>query len=91
MANPPLTTRRIPLTVEGWRNEVKGIRRFLKRSQKLGRDNGPEWVQKTVKYYEQRLEDLLDNAPPVLVRKGEARKARESNATCLVKSSASAG
>lgn len=76
MPNPPLTSKAIPQSIAGWRAEVEGIRRLLEGLSKYRRDMGSDWVKNTRLYYKARLDDLLDNAPPSLVRSGEARQAR---------------
>ena len=76
MANPPVTRRRIPFSVRGWEAELNGIQKFLSKAKELTLDNGQEWFDKQIAYYEQRYEDLMDNAPPILVKQGRARKAR---------------
>lgn len=76
MAHPPLTKKPIPAGVDAWRKEVAGIRRFLEGISGKRRDEGTKWVQSQRAYYRHRLDDLLDNAPPSLVKSGEARQAR---------------
>lgn len=76
MAQPPITKKPIPVTVAKWRAEVEGIRRFLLKLNGMYRDNGADWVRAQRDYYRVRMDDLLDNAPPSLVRTGEARQPR---------------
>lgn len=76
MANPPITRKPIPRKVSAWRAEVNGIRRFLERLEGFRRDQGTAWVRSQREYSRLRLDDLLDNAPPSLVKSGEARLPR---------------
>lgn len=76
MAHPPTTKKPIPVSIRRWRAELAGIERYLKKLQRMERDFGNDWVAKQRAYYAQRIDDLLDNAPPALVQRGEGRIAR---------------
>ena len=76
MPNPPVTRKPIPHSIKGWRAEVAGIQRCLDKLELYRRDQGTAWVQAQRDYFRRRMDDLLDNAPPSVVRMGQARQAR---------------
>jgi len=77
MSHPPLTRAPIPESVRAWRKEVAGIRRYLERIRNYRRHHGQRWVASQREYYKRRLDDLLDNAPPSMVKSGEGRQERD--------------
>ena len=76
MPQPPVTKKPIPVRVTAWRKELTGLREFIEGLKRHRANEGSQWVQSMRRYTKLRIEDLLDNAPPSLVRTGEARKAR---------------
>lgn len=77
MAHPPQTKKAIPLTLRAWKAEVTGIKRLLRNRPIADPCGDPEWLEHMYDYYQERLDDLLDNAPGVAVKRGDARQQRE--------------
>lgn len=77
MAHPPSTKKAIPISLRAWEAEVKGIRRLLRDKPIIDPCGDPEWLKNMYAYYQERLDDLLDNAPGIAVKRGDARQQRE--------------
>lgn len=76
MAHPPVTKRHIPMTLRAWQAELSGLTGFRDKQRRYIRSQGPKWLRRYLDYVELRIEDLLDNAPEVAVKRGLARHAR---------------
>ena len=73
--------RPIPADMRGWINEVAGIHRYLNEIALYAPPQQATWAVKQFTYYNNRLELLLSNPPPVPTRhhwlKIQSRYARE--------------